>query len=221
MASSTEATRADRTAKERATVRASGRVGQWRGIDFVTLAVLGVAFGVAFWAWDVTLYPIISAALVFPPLGSLTLGVWLIPAVVGALVVRRPGAALYTEVIAASVEMFLGNQWGAGVMVSAGLQALGVEIAVALFAWRRFGLFVAMLAGLLAAVLEITAYEWWFYMPEFDWAWRFIALGAAVTSGIVVAGIGGWLIVHALAATGVIDGFPPGIERLTRDSGRA
>lgn len=201
----------------RVTVRAAGRPTQWRGIDFVTLAVLGIAFGVAFWGWDVTLYPIISAAIVFPPLSSLTLGVWLIPAVVGALLVRRPGAAIYTEVIAASVEMFLGNQWGAGVLISAVLQGLGVELAVALFAWRRFGPMIAMLAGTLAAVLEITLYEWWVYTPEYDWAWRFVSLGAAVTSGIVVAGLGGYAIVRALAATGAIDGFPPGIERLTRE----
>lgn len=198
-------------------VPAKGRPGQWRGIDFVTLAVLGIAFGVAFWGWDVALYPVISAAIVFPPLGSLTLGVWLIPAVVGALLVRRPGAALYTEVIAATVETILGNQWGPLVLVSAGLQGLGVEIAVALFAWRRFGPSVAMLAGTLAALLELTIYEWWVYMPEYDWAWRFIALGAAVLSGIVVAGLGGWAIVRALAATGVVDAFPPGVERLTRD----
>ena len=119
--------------------------------------MLGIAFGVAFWGWDVALYPLVSAAIVFPPLGSLTLGVWLIPAVAGALLVRRPGAALYTELIAATVEMFLGNQWGAGVLVS------------------------------------------------------------AVLSGVVVAGLGGYAIVRALAATGAVDAFPPGIERLTRE----
>lgn len=205
------------TTHSRTTVRATGRPGQWRGVEFVTLAVLGIAFGVAFWGWDVALYPLVKASLVFPPLESLTLGVWLIPAVAGALLVRRPGAALYTEVIAATVEMFLGNQWGAGVMVSAGLQGLGVELAVALFAWRRFGPMIAMLAGALAAVLEITVYEWWAYMPEYDWTWRFVALGAAVVSGVVVAGLGGFVIVRALAATGVIDSFPPGVEHLRRE----
>lgn len=201
----------------RASVPAKGRPAQWRGIDFVTLAVLGIAFGVAFWGWDVALYPLVSAAIVFPPLGSLTLGVWLIPAVAGALLVRRPGAALYTELIAATVEMFLGSQWGAGVLVSAVLQGLGVELAFAVFAWRRFGVWVAMLAGMLSAVVEITVYEWWAYMPEYDWTWRFVALGAAVLSGVVVAGLGGDAIVRALAATGAVDAFPPGIERLTRE----
>jgi len=48
----------------------------WRSVDLVTIAILGVALGVAFWGWDLLLYPAVSAALntVFPPLASLTLG---------------------------------------------------------------------------------------------------------------------------------------------------
>ena len=184
------------------TITAAGKLTRWRGLDLVTLAVLGVAFGVAFWAWDITLYPVISAALVFPPLGSLTLGVWLLPAVTGALIVRRPGAALFTEVIAACVEMLLGNQWGAMVLVSAGLQGAGAEAAVALLAWRRFGPLVAMLAGALSATFELVFYEWWVAQAGYAWAWRFTALAAAVISGVVVAGAGGWALTRALAAAG-------------------
>ena len=53
-----------------------------------------------------------------PAAGRLTLGVWLVPAVVGGLVVRRPGAALFTELVAANVELFLGNRWGLAVLLS-------------------------------------------------------------------------------------------------------
>lgn len=197
-------------------IPAAGGPTAWRGIDFVTLAVLAVAFGVAFWGWDTFLYPLFLAGVVFPPAQSLALGVWLLPAVVGGLVVRRPGAALYTEVIAATVEMMLGNQWGTTVLVSALVQGLGVEIAFALFAWRRFGPLVAMLAGALAAVLELVGWEWWSYMAEYDFGWKLLALGFAVTSGVVVAGIGGWLLMRALAAAGALGPFPPGREHAVR-----
>src|ERR1039458_4079123 len=73
------------------------------------------------------------------PLGELMLGVWLVPAVVAGLVIRRPGAALFTELVAANVELFLGNRWGAAVLLSGMLQGLGVELALALFRHRRFG----------------------------------------------------------------------------------
>ncbi|MDO5710819.1 MAG: ECF transporter S component [Micrococcales bacterium] len=193
-------------------ITASGRVTAWRGIEFVTLAVLGVAFGVAFWGWDVFLYPFVIAGLAFPPAQSLTLGVWLLPAVAGGLIVRRPGAALFTELIAANVEMLLGNQWGPAVFVSAVLQGLGVELVLAILRWRRFGVGVVMLGGALAATLELICYEWWTNMLEYEFGWKLLALGFAIVSGALVAGVGGWAVTRALAATGVLDSFPPGRE---------
>ena len=64
------------TARTMRTQLAAGGPAAWRSVDLVTIAVLGVALGVAFWGWDLLLYPAVSAALntVFPPLASLTLG---------------------------------------------------------------------------------------------------------------------------------------------------
>jgi energy-coupling factor transport system substrate-specific component len=185
----------------------------WRGIDLITAAMLAVAFGVVFWGFDTFIYPLLSMATTgFPPLGELMLGVWLVPAVVAALVIRRPGAGLFTELVAANVELFLGNKWGAAVLLSGVLQGLGVELAVAMFRHRRFGIFVAMLGGILAAVFEIVFYEWQSYVAEYTSAWKAIYLGAGMVSGAVIAGAGGWLLVRALARTGALDAFPPGQE---------
>ena len=126
---------------------------RWRTVDIVTAAVLGVSFGVVFWGWHFAYSALSPLFNLFPPAAGLVAGVWLLPAVVGALVVRRPGAALLTEVVAASVEALLGTQWSAGVLVSGAVQGLGVEIAVALFLWRRWSLGVAVLGGVLAAAL--------------------------------------------------------------------
>lgn len=185
----------------------------WRAVDLVTLAVLGVALGVVFWGFDTFLYNPLKVALSgFPPAQELMLGVWLLPAVAGALLVRRPGAALLCEMVAANVEMLLGNQWAGMVLLSGLLQALGVEVAVALWRWRRHDRFVAMLGGALAATFEIVLYEWWSYVAEFSWAWKFIYLGAGIVSGIVIAGLGGIALIRALVGTGAIAHFPPGEE---------
>ena len=97
---------------------------------------------------------------------------WLVPAVVGGLVVRRPGAALFTELVAANVELFLGNKWGIAVLLSGVLQGLGVELVLAAGRWRRFGAVTAVVGGIVAAVLEIVCYEWWAYTPDYSPAWR-------------------------------------------------
>ena len=190
----------------------------WRSVDLVTTAILGVALGVAFWGWDLLLYPTVSALLntAFPPLASLTLGVWVLPAVVGGFVVRRPGAALLCEIVAATVEALLGNQWGLNVMISGALQALGVEIILAIFLWRGFRLGVAMLAGVLSAILELCCWEWWVYQGEYTVSMKLVALGCAVVSCIAISGFGGWGLVRAMAATGALNAFPAGREHLVR-----
>lgn len=195
------------------TILASGRLGGWRGVDFITAAMLAVAFGVVFWAFDTFIYPGVGAVTAgFPPAGELSLGVWLIPAVVGGLVVRRPGAALFTELIAANVELLLGNQWGIAVLLSGALQGIGVEIVLALVLWRRFGVIVAIFGGMASAVFEIVGYEWWSYVPGYSWGWKIVYLICGVISGGVIAGIGGWSLVRALARAGALNAFPPGQE---------
>jgi energy-coupling factor transport system permease protein len=197
----------------RPTVLATRPLMGWRGVDLITAAMLAVAFGVMFWGFDTFVYPIFDTATKgFPPAGELALGVWLLPAVVGALVIRRPGAALFTELVAANIELYLGNRWGAAVLLSALLQGLGVELAVALFRHRRFGVVVAVLGGVLAATFEIVFYEWYSYVAEFSVAWKAVYLVCGVVSGAVVAGVGGWALVRALARTGALNAFPPGQE---------
>ncbi len=205
------------TAKASRTVRATALATRplmgWRGVDLITAAMLAVAFGVVFWGFDTFIYPFLSAATAgFPPAGELMLGVWLVPAVAGALVIRRPGAALFTELVAANVELFLGNKWGAAVLLSGVLQGLGVELAMALFRHRRFGVVMAVLGGVLSAVFEIVLYEWQSYVAEYSSVWKAIYLGCGMVSGALIAGVGGWFLVRALARTGALNAFPPGQE---------
>ena len=187
---------------------------RWRTVDLVTAAMLGVAFGVVFWGWDQAYNVLSPAFAAVPPLGGLLGGPWLLAGVVGALVVRRPGAALLAELVGANVEYLLGNRWAASVFISGVLQGLGVEIVFAVLLWRRFGPVVAAAAAVLAALLE-TAYEYGAY----DYATTFGAGGTLVYSatfafsGALVAGLGGWLLVRALARTGALAGFPAGRER--------
>jgi energy-coupling factor transport system substrate-specific component len=186
---------------------------RWRGVDLITAAMLAVGFGVMFWGFDTFVYPVLSLVTAnFPPAGELMLGVWLIAAVVGALVIRRPGAALFTELVAANVELFLGNKWGAAVLLSGVLQGLGVELAMALFRHRRYGVVVAVLGSVLSAVFEIVFFEWESYVADFSSVWKAIYLGCGMISGAVIAGVGGWLLVRALARTGALNAFPPGQE---------
>ncbi|MBA4607708.1 MULTISPECIES: ECF transporter S component [Aeromicrobium] len=185
---------------------------RYRTLDLVTITMLGVAFGVVFWGWG-KLYALvdIGAAVGFKPAAALLAGMWLIAGVVGGLIVRRPGAALATELVAALVSTIVlgGTEWGSAVLISGLVQGLGAELAFAIFLYRRFDLPTAVLAGALSAVFA-AFYEWNYYYADWDLTWRLFHLGFFVTSGIIIAGLGGWLLVRALAQAGALDSFAAG-----------
>ena len=62
---------------------------RWRTRDIVVTAVIGVAFGVVFWVWNLAWAGPVDLVFAFaPPLKDLGYAVWLIPAVLAPLVVR-------------------------------------------------------------------------------------------------------------------------------------
>lgn len=198
------------------TATTSGRSGldraSWRTIEIVVAAMVGVVFGVVYWGWDqadTVLDPVFKGVL-GPSVGLLG-GPWLLAGVVASFVVRRPGAALLAELLAATVEALLGNQWGATTLISGAFQGLGVELALVIFFYRWFSWPVAAIGGALAALFEF-GYEWNAYWQGYAMGWKFAYLGFFMLSGAVIAGVGGWLLVRALAATGAVDALAAGKE---------
>jgi energy-coupling factor transport system permease protein len=187
----------------------------WRTIELVTTAMLGVAFGVAYWGWSLATGGLSTAFNAYLPASGVLGGPWLIAGVVGGLIIRKPGAALLAELLAANVEYLIGNEWGASTMVSGLLQGLGVEIVLAVFLYRRFGVVVAVLGGIVAASIE-SVYEWSAYFDYWDRAEQLAYLACFAASGAVVAGVGGWALVRSLAATGALDAFAAGREHRDR-----
>ena len=158
----------------------------WRTVDIVVTAVLGVAFGVVFAGWNVLTSALFSGA-VNPP-AYLVSGVWLAPAVLAGLIVRKPGAAVFGEVVAAAVSAILGSVWGVDAILSGAIQGAGAAVG-----------------------------EWLHDMPIYypDLAFGVqLAIGAfMLASGVIIAGLGSWLLVRALARTGVLAAFPSGREQ--------
>ncbi len=191
---------------------AAAPAARWRSIDLMSAAMVGTVFGVAYWGWSAA-YTALSSPLSGVLGASIGLlgGPWLLAGVVGGLVVRRPGAALFAEMLAAAVEALLGNEWGWATLISGSLQGLGVEVALAIFVFRRFTWPVAMLAGVLAAGFEFL-YEWHAYWQGTTAHFKLGYAGFFMLSGALVAGLGGWALTRALAASGAIDALPAGRE---------
>lgn len=184
----------------------------WRVVDIVVTAVLGVAIGLIFWVWN-GIGGVWFGAMdaLTPGLGGLAVGIWLLGGVAGGLIIRKPGAAVLVEVIAAAVSAAIGNQWGITTLYSGLAQGLGAELVLLVFLYRRFTLSVAMLAGVGAAA-GAWLLEWVLGNRAKSFEFNAIYLGCLALSGAVLAGVLGWLLTKALAGTGALDRFASGRE---------
>ena len=192
---------------------AAPATSRWRTVDIVVTAVLGVAFGVVFWAWNLLWAAVGTAFTAFPPGQAFMYGVWLLPAVLAPLIVRKAGAGLFAEFIAAVVSALLGSAWGSIVLLYGLLQGVGGEAGYAAFGWRRYGwpqaVLSAALAGAMAAFLDLVN-----YYPDWTAGWKTTYTGLIVVSTVVVAGAGGLALTRALAASGALSSFASGRTRV-------
>jgi energy-coupling factor transport system substrate-specific component len=178
---------------------------RWRTVDIVVVAALAVAFGVVFWFWDVYVWP--WASFLSSPGEYAISGVWLLPAVVAPLVVRKPGAAIFAEMVAAIVSVLLGNQWGLDVLLSGFVQGAGAELIFAFVLYRNFSWLVAALAGAGAGLGE-ALHDLPVYYSSFDVPYQVGIVVLDVLSAVTIAGVGGWLLVRAIRQTGALQAFP-------------
>ena len=184
----------------------------WRVVDIVVAAVLGVATGIIFVGWNFVGgagYEIFNALT--PGLGGLAVGIWLLGGVLGGLVIRKPGAALAVELLAALVSAAIGNQWGITTLYSGLAQGLGAELIFLVFAYRRWGLAIAALAGAGAGigawVLEFATGN-----VAKSAGFNLTYLICLIVSGALLAGAVGWLLTKALATSGALSRFEAGRE---------
>lgn len=189
------------------TISTQGR--SWRVVDIVVASVIAVAFGVVFQAWNI----LWEATTFFaPPIRGAIYGVWMVPAVLVPLIVRRPGAALFGETVAATASMVFGAQWGLLTVVYGLAQGAAAELIFAFGLYRAWSLPTALgagaAAGLAGALLDLAVFyaEW-----GADWQLLYVAL--VVVSASAIAGLGSWLLVRALVATGVLRDFAVGRDQ--------
>ncbi len=184
--------------------RSSSRA--WRTRDIVVAAVIGVAFGVVFWAWGLAweaTKPIFVAA---PWLQDFGYGVWFIPAILAALVVRKPGAALFAELVAAGVAAVLGNTWGADTLLSGFLQGLGPELVFFATGYRVWSFAVLAVAAVAAALLA-WIHDWILWYPGVDPVIQVLRGIAMAVSAVVLTAGGSVLLYRSLRQAGVLEGF--------------
>jgi energy-coupling factor transport system substrate-specific component len=188
------------------------RTTAWNQREIVTVAVIGVVFGMLYLAW-VQLWLLIQG-LTGPLAMDVLFGFWFLASIVAAYTIRKPGAAFIAEVVAAIAEVLTGNPSGAILLLTGVIQGAGAEAPFALTRWRSYRLPVLLASGASAAVFSFV-YNW------FRFSYWELAPGLLLTmfvlrvlSGMILAGWLGKILTDRLYQTGVLQGFA--IDRAKR-----
>ena len=139
-------------------------------------------------------------------------GVWFMAATLAAYIIRKPGVALVTEVLASAIELLMGNSGGLTVVLTGAIQGLGAELVFAAFRYKKWDLGSMSLAGIVSAVF-IFCYEL-YYLNYIALAPTLLISQLAVrfVSAVVFSGVLCKLAGDALARTGVVKSYAIGAK---------
>ena len=172
----------------------------WRTRDILLAAIVGVVFGVVFSIWN-GIYG--GLGELTKPLADSLYGMWLVPAILAPILIRRPGAALFAEMVAAGISAFLGSQWGPDTLLSGFVQGAAAELVFAMVGYQRWSLAVLSVAAI-AAALGAFVHDWALYYPTIAIEIQLLRLALMAVSAVVFAAFGALAIERSLRKAGVL-----------------
>jgi len=181
---------------------------RWRTRDIVIAAVIGVAFGVVFWAWGVVWNGPLAVLSAFAlPVRDLGYAVWLIPAVLAPLIIRKPGAAIFAEMVAAGLSALLGTVWGPEVLLAGFVQGAAAEVVFGFTLYRLWS-FPVLAVAAVASAAAAWVLDWVIYYAAVDPTIQLVRLVFMAISAVVIVAGGSVALHRSLKKAGVLEGFP-------------
>lgn len=177
----------------------------WKTRDLIVTAVLGVALGILMIAWS-ALYLGPATALLGAEGAVILSGVYYLPGILAAYIIRKPGAALLASMIGAATEI-LGAAWGISTIGYGFLQGVGAEAVFGARGWKDYRLRVLMIASLVSAIVGFPL-EYWEY--GYSQLAPVVQLGfflLRLPSALILAAWLGKALGDALKSTGALRGL--------------
>jgi energy-coupling factor transport system substrate-specific component len=186
---------------------------RWRPVDIAVGSALGVACGVIFWGFNFAysaLSPILGGIL--PGFASILHAFWYFSGPLALLIIRKPGAAIYVNLVGSLAEMLFGNSFAFSfVFISAALQGIFSELPFAVTRYRVFNPAIAVISG------ALTALEYGLYLLFFQYQGVALISPRGIThmicevlGGVLIAGLMSWALYRAIARTGALERFASG-----------
>lgn len=189
----------------------------WKLKEVVLMSLFSVVFGIVYLLF---LHAgNIWAGFIGPIAYEWIFGIWFIVSIICMYIIRKPGAAVISETIAAAIEVLLGNAVGPRLILSGVIQGLGAEAAFAVTRYKRFDLWVLMLAGVGSAIFSFVYGYFLGGFTVFSTGYVLLMFSIRIVSGAVIAGVGGKAVADGLLATGSLRGYA--IARSEKGDARA
>ena len=172
----------------------------WKLQEIILVAMLCIVFGVVYLA-GVYLASFLSTLLtpvgLAPLANELVFGVWFMASTLAAYILQKPGAAIVAEVLAALIEVLLGNMYGPMVIVAGIIQGAGGEIVFAAGGYKKFDRRMVCLASVGCCITSFL--------------WSFVRSGyGKLASSLIFSGVLSKAIGDGLARTGLLKGYALG-----------
>ncbi len=178
----------------------------WKTLEVILTANLALVFGLLFLGWAFVWEFVKPLNAVLPGSRDLFYGFWFIASIVAAYIIRKPGAALAAETLAALAEFLAGGEWGLTILISGLVQGAMAELVFAAVGYKRFDLAVLALAGAAAGVGSMVV-DYLFWYSSLTIGVLAIMLVARLISGAVLAGWLGKMIGDGLERAGALGSF--------------
>ena len=185
-----------------ATVELSRR---WTMKETVVITVSSVVFGMIYLAWVQAW--LVAQGLIGPLAMDIMFGLWFAGSTFNAYVIRKPGVAFATAMIAVVAEILSGNASGAILLLTGFVQGLGSELPFAVTGWKRYSAPVLAASGATAALLSFI-YNWFrFDYGTLQWGLLIAMFVIRVASGVILGTIVPVLFARRLKGSGVFSGL--------------
>jgi len=178
----------------------------WKTLEVILTANLALVFGLLFLGWAIVWELVRPLNTVLPGLRDLFYGFWFIASIVAAYIIRKPGAALAAETLAALAEFLAGGEWGLTILISGLVQGAMAELVFAAVRHERYSLPVLAVAGAAAGVGSLIV-DYLFWYSTLTAGVLVVMLIARVISGAILAGWLGKVIGDGLERAGALGSF--------------
>lgn len=189
----------------------------WKLKDVIMVCIFSVVFSFIYLG---ALYFSNFLGTILAPLGlapfayEIVFGIWFMASTFVPYIIQKSGVAIISEIIAAVLEVIMGNIFGPIVILSGLIQGLGPELVFARKGYRDFSMKTMCLAALGAC---ITSFIWGFVRGGFSkFTWTYI-LGMFVVraiSSVLFAGVLSKIMGDRLAKTGALGEYALGKDEI-------